>query len=253
VSQTRLREVISSRSLLPYLAWRAGVRSGEAKQIRLRSGEKLILRPEPATDLGNAMEVFLFSVYDSPRLLSSVRRIVDLGANVGYSVLYFARRFPESHIVAWEPHPEHVRQLKANVAANKLERRVSICPAAAGAQNGAKWLIDRGTSSCVVDEFRPDSVRIDVRDWLQDAGADPIDLLKMDVEGGEYDLLFDDRFARLSVSNLVVECHSNQQRPRGDEDVSARLRALGFSVEAGHATQVDGNRVATLWGFRNSG
>jgi FkbM family methyltransferase len=250
MSQTRLREVISSRSLLPYLAWRAGLNGRSDKQVRLTSGEKVILRPPPTNDLGNAMEVFLFSIYESPRRLPGLQRIVDLGANVGYSVVYFAHRFPAAEIVAWEPHPDHVRQLTANVTTNCLEHRVSIYPVAAGSRNETKWLIDQGTSSHVVDEHAPNSIRIDVRDWLEHAHAQPIDLLKVDIEGGEYDLLFDPRFGELNVSRLVVECHCNPARLRGDEEIAARLRVLGYEVSAGHVAYVDGQRVAMLWGFR---
>ncbi len=248
--QTRLREVISPQSLLPYLAWRAGFNGRRQKQVRLTSGENVILRPMPANDLGNAMEVFLFSIYDSPRPLPALRRIVDLGANVGFSVVYFAHRFPDAEMVAWEPHPDHIRQLSANIAANGLEHRVSIQPYAVGVKDKTQWLVDLGTSSHVVDRQAPNSIRIEVKDWFQHVPPRPIDLLKVDIEGGEYDLLFDPRFLALDVPRLVVECHCSAERPSGDEDIAAHLRALGYELHTGQTVLVEGRRVSLLWAFR---
>jgi len=252
MNQKRLREVIYPGSLLPYLLWRAGIDSRPEKRVRLKSGEKLVLRRPPSNDLGNAMEVFLFGTYESPKPLLDLKRIVDLGANVGYSVVYFARKFPQAEITAWEPHPAHVQQLEANILANSLRDRVTIYPLAAGTQNQTKWLIDQGTSSRVVDSYVSNSVKIQVGDWLDDARTATIDLLKMDIEGGEYDLLFDQRFEALNIPRIVVEWHCNPDRPHGDLEVNERLRELGYELHACRTAEVGDMRAGMLWAFREN-
>jgi hypothetical protein len=42
------------------------------------------------------------------------RLIIDAGANVGYTTLYFAARFPQARIVAIEPEAENCRQWSRN-------------------------------------------------------------------------------------------------------------------------------------------
>jgi hypothetical protein len=83
--QLRLRDLMRPLSRLKYLAWRVAS-LGSAITVRLYSGERLILRCSPATDISVAYEVFVMEIYRPPTKLdpATVRSIVDLGANVGY-------------------------------------------------------------------------------------------------------------------------------------------------------------------------
>jgi FkbM family methyltransferase len=112
--------------------------------------------------------------------------------------IYLARMFSGSTIQAFEPHPVHLKQLAANLAANGLANRVTVHPVAAGCEETIMSLTDEESMSKL---SRNDSnLQVRVVDWLEFAAAQRIDLLKMDIEGGEYDLLFDPRFASLNNS-----------------------------------------------------
>ena len=52
--------------------------------------------------------------------------IVDLGANAGFSLTYFAWNFPQARFVAFEPNPSLLRALYRNVQLNGLESRVTV-------------------------------------------------------------------------------------------------------------------------------
>jgi FkbM family methyltransferase len=246
----RLREVISWRSRVPYLLWRSGILGQGMKQVELVTGEKLILRPPPTTDLGNAMEVFLFDTYSPPRPLGRLEHIVDLGANVGYSVLYFAKRFPKAAISAFEPHPAHLQQLAANIAANHLEGRVTVHPFAAGCRDETLFLTDEYTQSKLVRTRQARSLEVRVTDWLRFAMERNIDLLKMDIEGSECDLLLDERFERLRVKQLVLEWHSTTDRPDADKQIMHRLAGLGYQLHHGVQGKLQQCRFGMLWGFK---
>lgn len=52
--------------------------------------------------------------YCLPRALEP-KVILDIGSNLGASILFFHRRFPTARIYGFEPHPETFRILEANV------------------------------------------------------------------------------------------------------------------------------------------
>src|SRR5436853_2833656 len=44
------------------------------------------------------------------------KTILDIGSNIGASIIYFHRQFPEAKIFGFEPHPDTFRILQENVA-----------------------------------------------------------------------------------------------------------------------------------------
>jgi len=97
----RLRDKMKVTSKARFLVWRL---QGSSAPIRvtLKEGITRELRPQPTTDMVNAYEVFVSDVYRCPRpeLLGSVNKIVDLGANIGLSVLAWARRYLRRRLLA---------------------------------------------------------------------------------------------------------------------------------------------------------
>ncbi len=245
-----LRDLMRPLSRVRYLLWRV-VRAKRCLTVELSSGPRLIVRPTPAGDLSVAHEIFVQELYRSPRPLpsESVRRIVDVGANVGYAIGYFAHRFPGASIIAFEPHPIHLSQIAQNLAVNRLEGRVTIIPAAAGVATGQAFLTDSGEASHLVAEAKNGQIPVPVVDFFATVGEEPIDLLKMDCEGAEYDLLMDDRFATLIARSLVLEWHTSRERPHADEAICARLTNLGFVIEKVMEYSIEGNRFGLLWAY----
>ena len=248
----RLRALMRPASRLRYLVWRA---SGAAHDltVSLRDGPRLIIRPAPAGDLSVAYEIFVEELYKSPRALTptSAKRIVDVGANVGYASSYFAHCFPQAAIVAFEPHPAHLLQIERNLRANGVEGRVQVIPAAAGPSGRSAFLIDDGEASRIIEEPHQGRIAVQVVDFFDAIGKDAVDLLKLDCEGAEFDLLMDDRFATLDVRALVLEWHTSPQRPFADTAIFERLATLGFSLKKGSEYSIGGNRFGLLWAYRS--
>ncbi|WP_426750228.1 FkbM family methyltransferase [Myxococcus sp. Y35] len=230
----RLRDQLTPLSQLRYLAWRALPR-GRKVTVRLRSGERLSLRPPPAEDLATAYEVFVAEVYRPPFPLPAapIQRIVDVGANCGHSLLFWARHYPRAQVVAFEPHPVHLAMLEHNLALNGLTSRVLVHRAAAGVGSGHIALLDAESRSSIVDADGGRALSVPLVDFFDTVGTGPIDLLKMDIEGGEYALLGDPRFARLRIRTLVMEWHCTQARPDGKTWTERTLESLGYDVTPG--------------------
>jgi FkbM family methyltransferase len=226
-----LRDVMSGFSSLLYPVWRA-VPATNKLTVRLTNGLRVTLRRPPAEDILLFREIFVEEVYredhDADGL--KVRRIVDVGANVGYSVLWLAAKFPTACILAFEPVPEHVTLLRKAIASNDLTDRVSLYPVAVGTRNQEAYISTEGLRSQLSFEDGPTRVRTQVVDFFERAGAEVIDILKLDCEGSEYDLLMDPRFAKLKVRRLLLEWHADQNRPHADQEIVARLHELGWQI-----------------------
>jgi FkbM family methyltransferase len=216
--------------------------------LRFAGGPRFRLRPRSMgnNDHGVAYEVFVHRFYDCPRPLPSedVRLIVDLGANVGFSCLYWLTRFPNARLIALEPHPVHFAQCQLNLSANGLLPRAELYQAAAGAETRQITLSDAGTSSAVQMDGAPGitTSMLDVFDLLQGL---PVDLLKLDIEGGEYAILDDARFDRLAPRYLVMEWHGS---PRERDWCLTRLGALGYDI----VQLFDHDSHGMLWALRRA-
>ena len=170
--------------------------------------QPLYLRPD-TTDLHVFEEIFLKGQYDLPFSLDP-RFIVDGGAYIGISSLFFALRFPGATIVAVEPDPENLEFLRRNVAAYPNIRPVN---AGIWGKGGVKLTVANpdapkwGLRTLPSDSGGLESLSI--AQIMKDAGADRIDILKLDIEGAESSVFADDHccdwLARTDV--LVVELH----------------------------------------------
>lgn len=65
-------------------------------------------------------EIFIHNVYET-KLSEKTPTIVDCGANIGLSILYFKKVFPYSKILAFEPDPRTFQLLEQNIKNNKLK------------------------------------------------------------------------------------------------------------------------------------
>ncbi len=239
------RDTLTLPSRLAYLCWRV-LRLKRPLEVRMKRGERILMRQVPAEDYGAAREVFVDQNYDDPRKTGGpIRRVVDLGANIGCSCLYWVREYPGCTIEAFEPHPVHLSLLRENLRRNLLSDRVHVHPVAVGAHRASAFLTDQGLSSHVADNPQPEASHpVQMVDFYAVIGADSIDLLKIDIEGSEYQLMSDPRFLSLDAQTVVLEWHATAEYPgeTGGTWCRARLEDAGYQV----GEQVQG----LLWGWR---
>src|SRR5262245_45015353 len=109
--------------------------------------------------------------------------VVDVGANIGYYTLMFAQVVgPEGRIIAIEPSPENLPELRLNVERNKL-RNVEIIPKAVGnAQKGVG--LRGGINSGVLRDDTAPAYSVE-QDLIDNIITEPINFMKLDVEGYE--------------------------------------------------------------------
>ncbi|MGD0829311.1 MAG: FkbM family methyltransferase [Terracidiphilus sp.] len=115
--------------------------------------------------------------------------IVDCGANIGASVLWFTARYPEAHIVAVEPSPANFALLFKNCSGFDVDLR----EAGIGSIDGKAWMNNPdGTLGCRTNNSR-DGIGINIISLKTILASKPSSeyvpfLLKVDIEGAEKSL-----------------------------------------------------------------
>jgi FkbM family methyltransferase len=182
-------------------------------------GHRIFVRPTDS-DLFVVSQIFGWREYDigaKPRQalnqLAAIWRkqgdvpvIVDAGANVGYSALYFADSFPDALVLAIEPDRTSMDMLKFNCAGN--ERIVPV--------HAALWSHEKGVNLSPVDAlgswarsvreggFTP-SRRLDL--LLTEISHARLLLIKLDIEGAEREVCSSSQESIRAAPCILIEPH----------------------------------------------
>jgi FkbM family methyltransferase len=145
------------------------------------------------------------------------RTIVDGGAYIGLSAIYFTMRYPGVRVIAVEASESNFNLLVRNTSAFP---NIEPVHAALWPQPGSLELTDPGTGLWglqVRDAGTQDSVRqshdldsvraITIPDILRDYQLDKIDLLKVDIEGSEKELFGAPAPWLEQVDAICIELH----------------------------------------------
>ena len=151
----------------------------------------------------------LRALYDG--MVNSARRplILDAGANIGASVVYFGLRFPQAHILALEPARNNFSVLEANIGGLDVDARC----AAIGAASGRVAVLDPGegewgyrTVAAQTGETVPMHAAGQLIAEKRRQGHEPF-IAKIDIEGGEADLFSRDTGWVDEFPLLIIELH----------------------------------------------
>ncbi len=132
----------------------------------------------------------------------------DVGGHIGYFTLLLAQLVGVyGQVMAFEALPDNVSLLNRNIALNGFSERVSIHAGAVVAQSAAAVTLYIGPSSAEASCLRRDAPGVDVPAFALDdvfpAGS-RLDLVKMDIEGGEVAAMVGMRRLLSEVRPLVV-------------------------------------------------
>lgn len=121
-------------------------------------------------------------------------KIIDCGANIGMSVLYFKFIYPNCSIVAFEPNPRAFHLLKKNIEQNNLKNIVVYNLALSDAKGEIDFYTGNDEQILVASTIkeRGGDYKIKIEtDILSSFLTDAVDLVKMDIEGSEKQVLND--------------------------------------------------------------
>jgi FkbM family methyltransferase len=178
-----------------------------------RYGTTFHLRPD-TSDLYTFDQVFIQDQYKL-KYPFEPRTIIDAGANIGLSAVYFSHRFPNAEIVAVEPDKANFAVLQQNCA--KYPHIDAHCAGVWSTDSHLKIINAEATNNSFrVVETTPDDANaipaVCISTIMQQHNWSVIDLLKVDIEGSEKEIFSTNYEAWLpNVRMLLVEVHDHMQ------------------------------------------
>ena len=168
-----------------------------------------------SSDIGAICQVFGLQEYRPSANEQDVRLILDCGANIGCTSLYFLHRYPRAHIIAVEPDPGNFQVCQRNLA--PFAERTTLIQAGVWSSEGPLRVVHGAFRDLRewLTQVRPalpgeqvDCPAITIDALLARSGRLSIDLLKIDVEGAEEELFANgaDRWLP-QTRHLVIELH----------------------------------------------
>jgi FkbM family methyltransferase len=181
-------------------------------------------------------EIFVKQEYAVP-IARNDPVILDCGANIGFATLYFKLRWPAARVISFEPNPSCFQLLQRNVEENGLGG-VTLVQAACGKSTGAiSFFVNPSFSLRSSIDARRANGDQEIQSKLvrlSEHITGEVDLLKVDVEGSEWEIMEDlVTSGKLAcIQRMVIEYHHRIGTTRAE--LSRFLRTLedaGFTYD----------------------
>jgi FkbM family methyltransferase len=192
---------------------------------------RFLLRINSGADAFIHSEIFEHQYYRLP-LARRPMTILDLGANIGLSTIYFARQFPDAALACVEPAPDNLRLLRKNLALNGVRATVIAAAVDANERPLLLELQGRDYEHRIIEPSERGSrptLRIEgvsVPTILQQLSWDRIGLLKVDIEGHEKELFSGNCDWLNYVDAMCIEWHHHCAEP----DLERLAAKFGFAA-----------------------
>jgi FkbM family methyltransferase len=235
LGQRYLRLFDSFRDRVRYYRCRHGRANAAPIALRVRGvPEPLWCRPhssDAATLWGTFGEAFHLPEHALPRRPV----ILDLGANVGYTMVDYARRYPEARVIGVEMDAANAALAVRNVApwgdrCTVVHAAVWVCDGWVEYEGEEAWgyRVSQhvGAARPPAGGPRPTAPGRRVSALLQDAGVERVDFMKVDIERAETEVLADGEDWLAQVGALTLEVHAFAALAR----CRSVLEGSGFTV-----------------------
>jgi FkbM family methyltransferase len=211
----------------------------EEETARLRGisrytfGETTLIDGQPfqfvdsASFLSSYRQIFLEGVYEfcpggDPSL------IIDCGSNIGLSILYWKKRFPNARVIGFEPDKKIFEVLRRNCKNWELSDVELINKAVWYEEKIQSFWVEGADSGRLTNENNLDQCNQIETVRLKDYLNSRVNFLKVDIEGAETDVLVDCSERLRNVDYLFVEYHSFIHEQQRLDEILSVLRENNF-------------------------
>ncbi|MCL5737062.1 MAG: FkbM family methyltransferase [Bacteroidetes bacterium] len=185
--------------------------------------------PDLLTFLGQFQEIF---VKESYRFTAATDEplIIDCGANIGMSCLYFKKTFPSSKVVAFEADPKIFSILTENLNNSGIHDVELVNKAVWIDDNGIRFSVEGADGGSIYGNNNLIEVQtLRLKDFLESFSS--IDLLKIDIEGAEDKVVLDCEKSLDRVKNIFIEYHSWTKKEQKLGEILAVLESNKFRYQ----------------------
>jgi FkbM family methyltransferase len=154
--------------------------------------------------------------------------VIDIGANIGDTALYFVSRGAKK-VIGVEPSRQNYESAKKNIALNNLSDKIELVLAGCSSKKGTISIDSNlgGSQVSLNDGKKGGSTipLITIEDILKERESNDNYVLKMDCEGCEYDIILSSHKEIMKkFSHIQVEYHA------GYQNIKNQLESFGFEV-----------------------
>lgn len=180
-------------------------------------------------------EIFLEEHYKT-EVFAKDPVIFDCGSNIGLSCLYFKKQFPTAQITCFEPNPHSFYFLQRNISSNRLDKVTCIEKALGAKAEKVSFFIDEKHPTSLANSTlasRMSGNKIEIfQEKLSTFLDQRINLMKIDIEGAEYDVLLDLEGTKTIylIDQFIIEYHHNIGEKHSLEEFTNILERNHFRV-----------------------
>ena len=215
-------------------------KSAGVRLLRLRTGLQMVCRGN-SRDWDVFHELFFAGGYGAAlRFLADQPDepiVIDLGGNIGLFALLASQSHPMAKVFSYEPGPPNARFFEINRLLNpRLLDRIFLTQAAVGANSRTEdWYFDEmnpGGSGFFAGGNLKFSVPVQAFSQIIESLGKPVDLVKIDIEGAEYELFLESPpqcWER--VRAISLELHDDPKSRISRSSFLDLIRQLGFQVK----------------------
>lgn len=170
--------------------------------------------------------------------------IIDCGANIGVSVLYFKKLYPDAEIIAFEPDKNIFPVLSSNIAASQNATHITLVNKGVwnkesavnffseGADGGA--ILHPGNDSPSNNDQMQEIQTVSLKNYLNRK----VDFLKIDIEGAECTVIEDCGSYLQNAECIFIEYHSASAKDQQLDIILKVLKENNFRyyIESGTIT-----------------
>jgi len=183
-----------------------------------------------ASFIATYRELFEDELYKFNPKVKSGETILDCGANMGLSVLYFALNYPSHRIIAFEPEEAIFKVLTENVETFALKNVTLHQKAVWTKEETLTFHSDGGMGGRVNNLYKKSNQPINKVETviLKDYLNDKVDFLKIDIEGAEVEVLKSCKGHLGQVKHLFFEYHNHINQSQTLHELLAQVQEEGF-------------------------
>jgi len=212
----------------------------------LFNNQKYQIELRSQADKSVLTEIFELREYQEiePIIKSAKTPIIDAGAQAGFFILYCRALNPDVKIYALEPDEENLELLNKHLEINNL-KNVEVMPIAlAGKSSLRDFYISHDSHNHSLFKVLVPKISKNIKiqtygldDWLKEQGIEEVSLLKLDIEGAEYEVL--EIFTNWEkIKNIVLEYHDFGEN--NHKQLENLLLQKGYKVKS-RASKFDQN------------
>lgn len=162
--------------------------------------------------------------------------ILDIGAHLGFFALYTRSLNPQAQIICLEPNKKNFEILKNNLKKNKIQNIVLLNMGLAADSGERQFSVSSDSHNSRMISVKNENIKhcvcktISFSDLVAECNIKIISLLKMDIEGAEFEIIENmnkDDFAL--IKNIIFEYHNSVKN--NHKKLEKILRERGFSVQ----------------------